>query len=336
MTRLLVLGPAFHDYDAAIGAAFEAIGLDVVTHVYDRSATVGAKLRTKLLHELPEHLGRSTTAARARVADAGAIAALRAVRPDLVLVIKGDVLGDAVWDEIDAVGAPSVLWLYDELRRTRWDAARLDRPGRIASYSALDVATLHDGGHDAAHVPLGFDHLLAPSAPRRADEVTFIGALYPQREALLRALDAAGILVRAYGRDWSHHLVDRARTWGRPRPAIPAGRDLPRAAAYAIMAGSAATLNIHGDQDGFTMRTFEASGTGGVQLCDRADVADLYAPGEEIVVFDGAEDLCAQASALLADPVRAARIRRAGRARTLAEHTLVHRARALHDLWETS
>ena len=29
------------------------------------------------------------------------------------------------------------------------------------------------------------------------------------------------------------------------------------------MAASAATLNLHGDQDGFTMRTFEAAASGG-------------------------------------------------------------------------
>lgn len=334
MTRLLILSPAFHDYDRAIAAAFEATGLDVITHVYDRSATLPAKLRTKLLHELPERLGRSTTAARSAVADAGAIAAVRAARADRVLVIKGDVLGDDVWSAIGESGAPSVLWLYDELRRTRWTPERLSRPGRIASYSALDVAALGADGHDAAHVPLGFDDLLAHRTVPATPEVTFIGARYPQRQALLEGLRDVGVPVRAFGRDWSHALVDRARTWWAPRPELPSGRDLSRADAYTTMQASAATLNVHGDQDGFTMRTFEACGVGAVQLCDRADVAAHYVPGEELLVFDGIDDLREQAARVVRDSSRARALREAARRRTLAEHTLTHRARALTELWE--
>ena len=89
--------------------------------------------------------------------------------------------------------------------------------------------------------------------------------------------------VRAYGRDWSGHPVDRLRTWRVGTPACRPSATSPRAEAYDVMAASAATLNLHGDQDGFTMRTFEAAGVGGVQLIDRTDVDGLYEPGAEVL-----------------------------------------------------
>nr|WP_281368091.1 glycosyltransferase [Helcobacillus massiliensis] len=95
------------------------------------------------------------------------------------------------------------------------------------------------------------------------------------------------------------------------------------------MRDGAATLNIHGDQDGFTMRTFEACGVGAVQIIDRADVEGLYEPGRELLVASSADEAVDQAQRIVTDPSWARTIREAGKRRTLAEHTLVHRAEQL-------
>ena len=166
-----------------------------------------------------------------------------------------------------------------------------------------------------------------------SDEVVFVGARYPGREALLTDLATSGVPVRAYGRDWSGHPVDRLRTWRLRQPPVPHGRDLPRADAYAVMAGARATLNVHGDQDGFTMRTFEACGVGALQLVDRADVSRHYEPGVELAVFGSPEEAAELARRAATDRPWADGLRAAGRARTLAEHTFVHRARDLEALW---
>ncbi|CAM4013444.1 glycosyltransferase family protein [Helcobacillus massiliensis] len=328
--RLLILSPAFHDYDRAFSAAFEQLGYQVMVHLYDHNATVAAKARTKLLHELPERLGRDTTEQRTRAITDSAIRALRSVKPQAVLVIKGDVLADDVWSELDAMGIPRALWLYDELRRTRWDRSALAGIPFVASYSAHDTDELREAGMNAHHVPLGFDHLMqVRPAGTRTGEFTFIGARYPNRETVMTRLADAGIPVRVYGRDWSKDPRDVLRTWGSSRPALPWGRDLRRADAYQVMRDGAATLNIHGDQDGFTMRTFEACGVGAVQIIDRADVEGLYEPGRELLVASSADEAVDQAQRIVTDPSWARTIREAGKRRTLAEHTLVHRAEQL-------
>lgn len=330
--RLLVVTPKFHGYWRSIARAFRELGYAVSTHRYDERPTALAGAMHKLRYEVPPLFGHPTTAAVAARASEHARRAVLEAKPDLVLVIKGDKLTDAFWAAVERVGARAGLWLYDELRRTKHTEESLNRVHRIASYSRADVAALIRRGHDARHVPLAYDPSI-PVVPAPGRDVVFVGARYPNRERALLTLSEAGLSVRAYGRDWSRHPVDRIRSLHWSRPAVSSGRDVDLAEAYGLMAGAAATLNIHGDQDGFTMRTFEACGVGAVQLTDRADVAEFYAPGSELAVFSSQDELVELATRATTDREWGDGLRRAGRARTLAEHTFAHRAKALEELW---
>ncbi|MFV0463467.1 MAG: glycosyltransferase [Nostocoides sp.] len=332
-TKLLLVTPTFHDYWRSIAEAFATRGYEVSVCRYDEFATGWDKAGNKLRHELPERLGRGSRAGVRSRFTARAREAVTSTRPDVVVTVKGDLLDAAFFDAVDQVTHRHVLWLYDELRRTAHTEASLVRPAAIASYSPQDVQALITGGHTAAYVPLAFDPGYVPGRGVRTPDVTFVGARYPGREAVLGGLARHGIPVTAYGRQWSHHPFDRLRTWQWQRPELPAGRDLDRPDAYAVMADSLATLNIHGDQDGFTVRTFEACGVGALQLIDRVDVGQLYEPGIELLTFTGVDDLVDLHARVVADPTWAESIREAGHQRTLADHTFVHRAEALEALW---
>lgn len=332
--RVLLVSPAFHGYDAAIATALEAAGHQVSVHCYDQLGGLTHKLAHHLGHELPNRLGVVDRHSLRVRRTARAIAALDRHRPEVVVVVKGDDFLDDFWQELDGRSLPRVLWLYDELRRTQHDVSTMGRIGPIASYSPADVASMTAAGIPATELPLAYDHRELPKPPPPTlDEVVFIGARYPRRESVLTDLSSAGLPVRAFGRDWSHHPADRLRTWAPRRPGVPAGRDLDRASAYRTMAQSAAALNLHGDQDGFTMRTFEACGVGGVQLIDRADVTAHYEPGTELAAFDSIEELVELAQRSRRDRSWAQSLRDAGRRRTLAEHTFDHRVRVLESLW---
>ncbi|PZO98631.1 MAG: hypothetical protein DI618_10695, partial [Dermacoccus nishinomiyaensis] len=220
------------------------------------------------------------------------MARVREVSPDFVLVIRGDVLTEEFWALAAENDRLVGVWMYDEIRRTNFDADLVGRYAQLATYSAQDAATLRAAGHRIAQVPLGFDaSSVIDNTTAGAGLVSFVGAPLPKREHALAALVSAGVPVQAWGRGWSDHVFDRARTWRVRSLGIPARRDVAGPSAHAIMRNGRATLNIHGDQDGFTMRTFEAAGVGAVQIIDRADVADFYDPGEEILVYDGHEEL---------------------------------------------
>lgn len=337
---LLLVSPVFRGYWRAIAEAFRSRGFAVTPYLYDELNTVLARTHYKLHFELRGRLGSPTamTQELSSYLSERAAHAVREHQPDIIVVIKGDVLNDRFWDEVDDSGAQTVTWFYDELRRMSFGDATssaLERRRAIATYSALDAAALsaYQGNELlATHLPLAFDNHLAYTS-QATNEISFIGARYGEREQLLTALLRAGIPTRAYGRDWSHHLLDKLRTWSLHRPAIPASRDVGRAQAYGLMAGSTATMNVHADQDGFTMRTFEANGVGGLQLVDRSDVSDLYAPGEEILVFHDETELVELAQRAFRDRAWSEKIRAAAQQRTLTEHTFDHRVPILEEMW---
>ena len=137
--------------------------------------TLGAKLAVKVRSELPTRLGRRDNGAIAERLSVRARAAVHTWRPDRVLVIKGDTLTDPFWDALDRPRVPRTLWLYDELRRTRYTEATLARFDAIASYSHHDGDALLAAGRAASFVPLAFDPARTP-VPRQTNEITLIGA----------------------------------------------------------------------------------------------------------------------------------------------------------------
>lgn len=329
--KLLLVSSAFHGIWESIARGFDELGWQVEPHLYDDYQGVRAKLRNKIRYELPERVGRSSQ--RRRESDLGAAAAAAALsaRPDAVLTVRGDMLGEQYWDALDRLGVPRVTWLYDQVSAMRFSDEDYTRLGGIGSFSWSDTALLQDRGLTAAYVALGFDPYFTPTG-RRSGGIVFAGARYPQRERLLLDLQARGLPVIAYGRFWSHHPVDRLRTWDLRRPDLPSGRELDRDRAHQVMEEAAATINVHGAQDGFTLRTFEAAGIGAVQLIDRPDVEAFYAPGEEVLVYRGADELAELCRRAVRETSWMERLRTAARARSLAEHTFRHRAETLQGL----
>ena len=333
-SRILLVSPGFHGYFASIRAAFETLGYDVDAYCYDAVTSKSELAWNKFVHELPAKLRGVDGHMSPQVVSQRAIAAVREANPDIVLVIRGDIFTEEFWAETSKIASHIAVWMYDEIRRTAFEPDVVGKYARLATYSKHDTADLIADGHPSLHVPLGFDDQLKIADTQvGAGVVSFIGAPFAKRENALLALAAAGVPVRAWGRGWSNHPFDRARTWRVKAREIPNGRDVPGSEALAIMKNSVATLNIHGDQDGFTMRTFEAAGVGALQFIDRADVDEFYVPGEEVVVFESHEELIEQARRALSRPQDFSAVREKARERTLAEHTLRHRAKQLETLW---
>lgn len=333
-TRVLVVTPGFHGYGAAVAHALERAGHSVCVHVYD-AVPAAEKAWNKVRYELPARLRGAEGEISAERATRRAIQKLRETCPDLVLTIRGDILGPDYWYEAASGGRHSVLWLYDELRRMNFgiEIGRLSELTAIASYSALDTAAMRERGISARYLPNGFDPTIDPEGTWPENPVTFIGARYPGREQALQHLVDHGVPVMAYGRFWSRHPLDKMRTWRITSPSFPTGRDTSLAQAYGIMRDSAATLNIHRHQDGFTMRTFEACGVGAVQIIDRDDVSELYDPGSEVLVYHDLDELVEICQRALAEPTRMRELRDSAMKRTLAEHTVDQRVRVIEEMW---
>lgn len=328
--RILLVSPDFHGYWQALARALEHLGCEVVTHRYDIATHRVGLLGNILAHRVPSP---KLQAAVDRELTSQAIEALRSARADAVLVVKGDRLTVDWWQALAEQHVRHCVWLYDELANMDYDLGLLAGLERVLSYSTTDVATLQAAEVTSGLLPNAFDSL-TPWTPQTIDAVSFIGARYPEREQLLRQLADRGVPVMAWGREWSRHPWDVARTREWRTPGIPTRRDIPRTTYYGVMAGSRATLNIHGrDHNGLSMRTFEAPGVGALGLIDRDEVAQFYEVGTETVVFHDVAEALELLDRAERDPHWAAAISVAGARRTAAEHTFVHRMRTVLDGW---
>jgi spore maturation protein CgeB len=86
-------------------------------------------------------------------------------------------------------------------------------------------------------------------------------------------------------------------------------------------------VNPHGDF--VNPRTFEIAACGAFQLVDhRAELAELFAPGDELAVFQSGQDILRLVKYYLTHEEERNVMAERGRQRVLSEHTYVHRMRA--------
>lgn len=331
--KLLIVSPAFHGYCHSIADGFRGLGYEVTVHRYDAFDTVKDKVRNKALYELPSKLGFDGQKAAEKAATSKALEVIEQVKPDKLIVIKADTLGDNFWQAVADRKVPYLLWLYDDLKRHRYTTEFLRSLPAVVSYARSEAESFAAEGINAHFVANGYDPKLAAFPTTRVPEIVFVGSRYENRETILLALKDAGLSVRAYGRGWSHHPFDRLRTWELKRPNLPAERDIPLHEAYRVQAAAAASLNVHGLQAGLAMRTFEVPGMNGLQLIDRPDVAEFYEIGKEVLLYQSTEELIELCQHIIADPRWSDSIRAAGLKRSQAEHTFFHRAQSMDALW---
>ncbi len=334
--RVLIVSPSFHGYWRCIQDAFDRRGHDTSVVLYDDYATMLDKIRLKATVELPERLPIPALREQRRQAEIRRLTnrVLRSIdgfRPDRVVVIKGDGLDERFWDALG--NTPRVLWLYDDLHRHNYSIDMLRQIGPVVHYTRGETEMLQSKGVDAHFLPLAFDpHRVQPSS-HRSGEIVFIGSGYANRRETLVELGRRGLPVHAWGRDFSRHWYDRARTFSWSRPPIKGSREVSLDEAYRINGEGAAAVTIHGSQEGMAMRTFEVPGMAGVQLVDRDQVAEFYEIGTEVAVWHSVDELADLAQRALTDTAWAEGIREAGRKRTLAEHTFDHRVAEVDALW---
>jgi spore maturation protein CgeB len=250
-------------------------------------------------------------------------AAIRRLRPDLVLSYKGAELGpDLIAALRPASGARWVNWFPDsphQLEVSLRNGAAYDRCFLFDSYMVERHRAL---GRPAEFLALGYDPEVfrpLPGAGGPPLPIVFVGSPEPLRDRALERIADLGLALFGPGRA------------GGPR----FGDDLVR-----LYARSEIALNVHqffGEEPGLgrygtgaNQRVFELAGIGRVQLCDaKADIARSFEPDREIVLFRSGDELRERAIALLRDPGLRERIGGAALRRAGAEHTWRHRVREL-------
>ena len=155
---------------------------------------------------------------------------------------------------------------------------------------------------------------LAPPIPARECRysVSFVGAAYGNRPAMVDVLRRAGIDVTCFGHGWPAGPVEAKR--------IP---EIVRESQISLnfSEGSRKGL-VEGADRQIKARVFEVPGYGGCLLTERAQHLERYFNiDEEVLVFEGHDGLVSAVKLLLAHPERRDAVARQGFERVSKEHT---------------
>ncbi|MBH0206598.1 MAG: glycosyltransferase [Nitrospira sp.] len=259
--------------------------------------------------------------------------------PDLVLAIAQAPLTLAVLEHLRKKKFLTAMWFVENYRHlTYWQqlAAGYDY-WFVIQQAECQEAFKRAGARDVGYLPMAADPAvhrpLALTDAERAEygaDLSFVGAGYPNRRALL---------PRWLSKDWSFKLW--GNEWEGAAGLAPVlqrrGARIDTEACTKVFNASAINLNLHscgGDAldpqaDFVNPRTFELAACGAFQLTDeRALLPDLFTD-EEIVRFRHAEDVPALIRMWLDDPSGRRTIAEAARKRVLREHTYGHRMKQL-------
>jgi hypothetical protein len=236
----------------------------------------------------------------------------------MVCYLSGLTVSRRVLDHVRETGAVVVNFCFDDKVRFPGPTAggRLKSTAEIAA--SVDLNLTSDPRGAAKYAAFGGLALFHPEAADPAlhrpepgafiHDVSFIGARYGDRPAFIEALRNRGVEVACFGRGWPRGPVataDMGRIYSASRVNLGFGG----------IGYSSKLTNLKG-------RDFEVPMSGGLYLTQHnPELAHVYRLGQEILTYRDVGECAHHIRNLLADPAAAERIRNAGRARALSDHT---------------
>jgi glycosyltransferase involved in cell wall biosynthesis len=266
--------------------------LDTEGRVYDRGTTGPVWLRS-------EHLRDSLVELRPHlvVCNAGGLS----FRPGDAEQVRRErcLLGIALSD-------PDVFAPTTSRIATNFDCFLTNAPTQVEIYERLGVPS----GVVPAATYDGFFRPVPPRAELRC-EVLVLGRAHPDRIEPVRALREA-FDTHVYGEGWQQHGIESR--------GIILGEE-----ALAALSSAAVTVVFHLMGSGYPLAKvglFDFLAAGALVATNRTPLVERFLAFErELIGFGSTDELLAQVRRYLDQPEEAEAIRRAGRARVLAEYT---------------
>ena len=226
---------------------------------------------------------------------------------------KGTTIQRETLSELRSRGVKSAVWFTENLHHPLYKKWVEEHHGDWDVFFTFDSQSSY-----GPYLPMGLDTAFYRGENESGQydcEVCFIGARYPEREELLRAVARMGVRLKIFGwRDWEKS--DLAPYYCRPL-AISHIADTYRRARINL------NSNLRPTQGSVNLKTFEIPASGGFELCDnQRDLPDLFEIGKEIAVYASNDDMIEKIRYYLDHEGERETIARAGRARVLRDHTL--------------
>jgi FkbM family methyltransferase len=253
----------------------------------------------------------------------------------------------AVLDQIKAMGIKTINWYCNASHQFQlvrdispsYDYCLVPEKARLDDYRAIGATPIYC--QEAANSALYRPYPLAQEF-----DVTFVGQCYGDRADHVMWLRDHGVDVRVWGPRWHFHVRPRSRNPLKRLFGTPAG--LPPDAVGGILSDadmirmySRSKINVGFSMCGerarpservvhIRLRDFEVPMSGGFYLVEHQDeLLEFFDVGQEIETYRSREEMLDKIRFYLAHDAERDRIRHAGRARCLRDHTWQHRFAAV-------
>ncbi|WP_447977036.1 CgeB family protein [Candidatus Nitrospira bockiana] len=259
--------------------------------------------------------------------------------PDLVLALAQAPLALPLLEHLRRKRFLTAIWFVENFRHlTYWQqvAAGYDY-WFVIQRDACEAALRRAGARDVSYLPVAADPgvhrpvVLSPDERNRyGAQVSFVGAGYPNRRAILPTLIGGPWTVKVWGNEWEGAGALTAVLQGN-------GQRIDTDACVKVFNSSTINLNLHSytgpgldpEADFVNPRTFELAACGAFQLVDRRALLPELFTELEVATFEAPEHLGTAVARWLDDEPGRRRLTEAARRRVLAEHTYEHRLKAL-------
>jgi spore maturation protein CgeB len=264
----------------------------------------------------------------------------REFRPDLILVLKGEILRQQTIAELKrTTGASLATWWVDDPYAFERQCGLRNVVHCLPLYDCVFVfdrqclvSLKEQGIARAEFLPCTVDPaVFHPQVGNESEQVpltatvSFVGTYFENRGQVVKELLAEEGL-RVWGTGWQQFSNGQDGEHNQVRfhdECVPQDKVLK------IYSSSVINLNIHHFQSqvgGLNNRAFEIPAAGGFQLTDYVrGMEELFEPGREVAVYESPKELPELVRHYLNDRQSRERIARAGYERVLAQHTYRHR-----------
>ncbi|MBI4019241.1 MAG: glycosyltransferase [Candidatus Aenigmarchaeota archaeon] len=255
-------------------------------------------------------------------------------KPDLVLVLKGEVLEPFTIESLKKRGIKTANWCMDSPFHPLYSSPKVARSIRLYDSFFTPVKDMEKrlmalGFDNARFLPFACDPEIHKPAELSGAEheafgsnLCFVGTYYPEREALLSGLERFGLKI--WGNEWQNCESESLKKSATMRPAN--GQNMSR-----VFTASKIAIGTHQEQSmgSLTMRAFEAPACGGFMLVDdRPDLRLFYAKNEMASYRTKKEMLNLIDYYLRNEKERKTMAQRA-RKKAIQKHTYVHRIKQM-------
>lgn len=334
--RLFLVGPKWvGEWTESMERAAYALGHTPIVFYYDTYGV--SRLQGGGAGRLPEALRGALNPVAACVGrvwekqmNRRLVAAVRAARPDAIIILKGETLSAETLAALRALQRPLVSWWVDDPFRTPkamrhfhfFDVLYMFDKGRLAELDSL-------GARRIVYLPCACDQntyrpqsLNPAEYPELSCTLGFVAAFYPGRGALLSHM--RGLDVGLWGPGW-----DAAPELKELPPGTWRGRRIAASDAAKVYNSARICPNVHHPQTrsgGLNSRTFEVLAAGGFELVDNVmGLDENLEAGREIVIYSSPAHFRELVDYYLAHPEERSAIIERGRARVLRDHTYEQR-----------